>query len=146
MSAGGLLPHEVSARRRSHVGPCRRCMDRLWPDREAMAALPEADGIVWGKLVDKDALGPRCGDCIAEQVGEYAARDGWNHPDKRAWAIHWVEKGASAGSQEPAPAGVVPLLRWIRGMCSDEEPHELIDAKVAEAIGLLSSGDGTEER
>lgn len=28
---------------------------------------------------------------------------------------------------------VHPLLGWIRGMCTDEIPHEVIDAKVAEA-------------
>lgn len=35
----------------------------------------------------------------------------------------------------------VPLLQWIRGMCSDEEPHHLIDAKLAEVIELIDGSD-----
>lgn len=37
---------------------------------------------------------------------------------------------------------LVPLLQTIRGMCSDEEPHHLIDQKIAEAISLIDFGDG----
>lgn len=31
-----------------------------------------AEFIVWGKLFDPDALGPRCYDCAAEQIGHHA--------------------------------------------------------------------------
>jgi hypothetical protein len=31
--------------------------------------------IIWGKLFDKDKLGPRCEDCAVDQVGWQALRD-----------------------------------------------------------------------
>jgi hypothetical protein len=42
---------------------CRRCKDS--------DVQREADGIVWGKGFPPDALGPRCFDCISEQLGYY---------------------------------------------------------------------------
>jgi hypothetical protein len=50
-------------------------------------------------------------------------------------ALERIAGGLSAAATaRPDPH---PLIAWIRGMCSDEEPYELIDAKLAELDELL---------
>lgn len=55
---------------RSRLEFCRR---RLEPSGEWCGA--DAEFIVWGKLYPAEALGPRCYDCAAEQVGHRALTD-----------------------------------------------------------------------
>ena len=49
--------------------------------------------------------------------------------------------------QEPCgPVSLHPLIGWLRGMCSDELPHHMIDGKLAEADGLARRLEAERER
>jgi hypothetical protein len=58
-----------------NVGGCRE-----WVDEKNDRCWAPAEYILWGKLFDPDALGPRCYDHAAAHAGHHALGD-------RAWAI-----------------------------------------------------------
>lgn len=80
---------------------CRRCLDEGGGPLVEHPVLVPADGIVWGKLCPPDALGPRCLDCIEEQLGSYAA--GSVRRRDHQWAIYPLDHSAVS---QPQPESV----------------------------------------
>jgi hypothetical protein len=55
-----------------------------------------AEFIVWGKLFDPDALGPRCYDCAAGQIGHNALQ----HGNPQAYAVYTFPSQPSSRDEE----------------------------------------------
>jgi len=87
---------------------------REFPERSYERCGKPATHIVWGKLFDKDALGPRCEDCLVEQLGWRLAKD-------PACAIYKLPTQPSPGSGSEEPLAEIadelrayPEVRWDR--------------------------------
>jgi hypothetical protein len=55
--------------------PERLACRREFPERSYERCGKPAEFIVWGKLFDKEALGPRCRNCVEDQCGHRAPVD-----------------------------------------------------------------------
>lgn len=79
---------------------------------------------------------------------ETAGAETWDTAKALLTAGYKIDSGRVDGAPAPDPAtygGAIPLLKYIRGMCSDERPHAEIDAKVAEAIDRLYTAKGGDD-
>lgn len=55
------------------VGPCRE-----WPEGASDRCNEPSEYVLWGKLIDREGLGPRCYECAAKHVGHNALSTGTN--------------------------------------------------------------------
>jgi hypothetical protein len=77
-----------------------------------------AEFIVWGKLFSPDALGPRCYDCAAEQVGHHGLRPG--NPDGYA-IYHLAERDRYKAEHQALRDAIQSEIERLRNEATELE-------------------------